>query len=224
MLLIGVGAGGVAVGRRTLRGPPGGVPAGLAVAVAVAGEGVVAAAAVRLGDDVAVVVGDGVPLAFAMGLGVLVELAVPVAVELAATDGVRVGVALTVDVGDNVALAVSVGVLVAVAVTVGVEVLLGVCVAVAVGVGVGVTSSTTTSSIIGPHPPEDVPVKVRVVKLPLLAGSAPEPRDTARHCMFVGVELVASNCRSWLVAPNATVRVFGSGPPHPGLPASAKET
>jgi hypothetical protein len=94
-----------------------------------------------------------------------------------------------------------------------------------------VESVTITSSIVAPHGPTEVPVKVSVVVVPEPGASA-APRDVAAQFMLFGSP-VEVNVKLLLGGdPNCTVMVLVAGefahgpnkPPAIGLPAIAQET
>jgi hypothetical protein len=99
-------------------------------------------------------------------------------------------------------------------------------------VNCGVESVTTTSSMVGPHGPGVVLVKVSGVVAPGF-GASDVPRDVAIHCILVVLlPLIPTSNDSWGLVndPKLTVKVlFVGDPPHvkkfPAvLPASANET
>jgi hypothetical protein len=185
---------------------------GVGVAVTV-GVGVPVGRGVSLGVGVGVSVGEGV--AMFVGSGVLVSVALGVAVSVA------VEVAVSVAIG--VALRVGVSVTVGVGVTVGVSVAVGVAVEVSVGVGVGVTSSTITSSMEGPHE-EVVVVEVKSSRV-VLAAAVTVPKLLEVQPMPGGgslVVLVVSKLKLCTEPPKVTATVLMTGVPQPGLPAMAK--
>jgi hypothetical protein len=180
---------------------------------------------------VAVGVSVGVAVAVSVGVAVGVSVGVAVDVSVGVGVGVSVGVGVGVSVGVAVGVSVGVGVGVSVGVAVGVfvGVAVGVFVGVLVGVGVGVTSSTTTSSIVGPHGPPVVLVNVSVVILPAL-GARPVPSVCLVQPILVGLLPATSTEKPELVDPNDTLSVLLVGDPKqetisPAVfPANAKVT